>query len=92
MTQPSLIKFELEYVVADVNHSREGDSQLPAASIKDCMYVTTVHNLFIMGDIEGADSVEQATVQMVQIWFDAASSSAPLDLSDFVSSVITSVR
>lgn len=45
-----------------------------------------------MGNNKGADSIEYAIVQMVQIWFDAASYSAPLNLSERVSSAIASVK
>lgn len=51
--------------VSEVNRFRDGDSQLPVGSVKNCMEATTIHVLGVMREIEGADIVEQA---MGQIW------------------------
>ena len=94
--QPALIKFETEYTaykkkVEDVNADRADDDRLILAPIKDCIESSTLHALCILGEIEGANTVEDATAEMVQAWFEQASSSDPKDLSERIDATIRSV-
>ena len=92
--QPSLIKFETEYAayktkVDDVNKDRSDKIHL--ATIKDCVDPTTLHALCVMGEIQNADKVEDATSEAVQEWFKTASCLAPKDLSERIDSALHSV-
>ncbi len=49
-------------------------------------------SLCILGKIEGADSLEQATDAGVQKWFDDLLASAPRDTAERVRSAIDSVK
>ena len=76
LTQPDLIEFETKYSmysrkVSEVNKERSADSQIKMASIRDCMDDNLLHVFCIMGEIEGASSVEEATTEEVKDWFDA---------------------
>lgn len=42
---------------------------------------STLHELCVMGEIEEAESVEEASEEAVLSWFDRASKVAPKDLS-----------
>ena len=94
--QPALIKFETEYSVykskvEDVNKDRDVDSKIKLASIKDCIDPSTLHALCIMGEISGAESVDEATDDDVQAWFDKASTVSPKDLSERIDAALDSV-
>lgn len=95
--QPSLIKFETEFTaycnkVDDVSKDREDDLNLRMATIKDCIDSTTLHALCMMGDIDGASSVEDVSVDKVKASFEAASTAEPKDLSERLESVLRSVH
>ena len=69
--QPSLIKFVTEYAayknkVEDVNKDRTDATKVHLATIKDCLESATLHALCVMGEIENADKVEDATVEAVK--------------------------
>ena len=49
--------------VSDVNEERGADNQIKMASIRDCMDDNLLHALCIMGEIEGALSLEEATTK-----------------------------
>ena len=95
--QPSLIKFETEYAayktkVEDVNKDRDDANNVHLASIKDCIDPATLHALCVMGEIQNAEKVEDATVEAVKTWFDVASNLAPRDLSERIESALHSVN
>jgi len=95
--QPSLIRFETAYTsylakVEDVNKDRPQADQINPASIKDCIESTTLHALCILGEIEDATSVEEATVDKVKEWFEKASTLSPKDLSERIDSTLASVK
>lgn len=97
LTQPSLIQFETEYSkyvrkVDDVNSNRPDDDQIEVASIRDCMDGKLLHALCIMGEIEGADTVEQATPQMVKVWFDNQIATSPRDMVSRIKAAVASVK
>ena len=76
LTQPDHIEFETKYSmysrkVSEVIKKRSSDSQIKMASIRDCMDDNLLQALCIMGEIEGASSVEEATTEEVKDWFDA---------------------
>lgn len=91
--QPSLIRFETSYSayiakIEDVNKDRSNDEQILPASIKDCFNANTLHTLCILGEIEGATSVDEATIDAVQKWFDTASTLSTNDLSERVDATV----
>ena len=45
----------------------------------------------MMGEIDGADSVEDATDEKVKAWFETASTQAPKDLSEHIDAAVGSV-
>ena len=51
-----------------------------------------MHALCIMGDIEDAESVEEATAEAVQSWFDAALSAQLKDISERVDAALAAVE
>lgn len=72
-----MIRFETEYAackakVTDVNKDRPVGQQRSTALIKECIYPATFHALCIVGDIEGASTVEKATTEKVKFWFETA--------------------
>lgn len=96
VTQPDLIEFETEYSaykenVSNVNAGRDQDELLPVATVKDCIDGPTLHALCIMGKIDGATTLEQATAAKVAAWFNAAYTEAPRDLSERIHSAVSSV-
>ena len=94
--QPALIRFESAYAayrakVEDVNKDRDEASKLSLATIKDCMNSSTLHALCIVGEIENASTVEDATSEMVKKWFDNASTSTPKDLPERIDVTLRSM-
>ncbi len=82
VTQPGLIKLEIEYTVykekiSEVNRARKASRQVSPASIRNCIEPVLLQRLCILGQIEGAESVEEATNEKVQKWFDDRIASAP---------------
>ena len=95
--QPALIKFETDYAaylakVEDLNKDQEEDAKLTPASIKDCIDGQTLHALCMLGQIDGAETIEEATVDKVKAWFEAASAVAPKDLSERIDSAVSATK
>lgn len=94
--QPSSIKFETEYAVhkgkiGDVNKDRADSNKISLASVRDCISPSTLHALFVMGEVEDASKVEDATNEAVDQWFSNDSNLAPKDLSERIGSKLHSV-
>ncbi|KAI0565234.1 hypothetical protein FGB62_20g20 [Gracilaria domingensis] len=96
-TQPELLKFEVEFAahcerVQDVNSGRLASQRIKAATIRQCMKPRLLQSLCILGRIENASSVEQATDDAVQAWFDSRLASTICDLSDRVKEALSTVK
>jgi len=95
--QPALITFETEYAkyirkIKDINESRADADKIKAAPVRDCMDADDLHGLCIMGEIEGASSVEEVTVDQVQKWFDDAIGKTTRALSFRIKTALSSVK
>lgn len=95
--QPSLIKFETEFSayrnkVDGVNSDRDEENKLQPATIKDCMDSNMLHALCLMGEIEGASSVEEATPEKVSAWFNNAATVSPRDISERLEAVLKAIQ
>lgn len=94
--QPALIQFNVEYSaykakVANVNAEREGDKEIPFATIKDCIEPSVLNALCILGEVEGAKSAENASAESVQKWFEQASKTHPKERSERVDAAFRSL-
>ncbi len=97
VTQLDLIKFEIEYIVykekiAEVYRVKEASRQVIPASIRNCIEPVLLQSLCILGQIEGAESVEEATDDKVQIGSMIASHPLPRDAAERVRSAVDSVK
>lgn len=62
ITQPSLIRFEVEYAgyLVDVNRSRSAANRIKLASNRLCNRPKLLQSLCILGEINGAETVEDS--------------------------------
>lgn len=96
VTQPDLIKFETQYAkykdhVKKINDARPANDQIRVASTKDCMEGTLLHALCMMGKIQSATVLEDATDANVQLWFDATIAKEPKDMSERIRAALKCV-
>ena len=94
--QSAIIKFEVEYVaykerVENVNRTRPTNGRISAASVRQCIDPFLLNSLCILGEIENASNLEEATDAAVRNWFDARLSSAPVDMTERIRSALESV-
>jgi len=97
LTQPKMIEFETEYAkylrkITDINADRPDDDKVKPASIRDCMDAKDVHGLCIIGDIQGATTVEEATDEAIKEWFEASIGKNIRALSARIKSALSSVK
>lgn len=96
VTQPSLIRFETDFnayaeKVKDINRSRDEKNKIVPATIKNCIEPALLSSLCILGQIQGAKSVEEAQESAVEEWFTTRIRSKPRDLAERVRSAIDTV-
>jgi len=97
LTQPELIEFETEYAkyerkITEHNADRAEEDRVKVASIRDCMDAKVLHAMCIMGEIDGATSIEEATADKVKAWFDATIGKSSRGLSIRIKTAINSVK
>ena len=97
VAQPNLFRFEVEYSAyhqkcEDINRNRAEDNQIEIASIRQCLRPVLLHSLCIVGKIEGAATLEQATDENVKHWFDARLDPSSKDISERVTTAIGSIQ
>lgn len=97
VTQPELIQFEVEYKVyeeqvSEVNRSRDASRRIKPSSIRNCCEPLLLQSLCILGQIEGATTLEEATDASVKKWLDERLASAPQDIAERVRSAVNSVQ
>jgi len=95
--QSDLIKFEIEYDaykerVADVNRSRDASRRIQPASIRHCIDASLLHSLCILGQIDSATQLSEATDVNVKKWFEDRLQTSPEDLTERVRSALDSVQ
>ena len=97
VTQSHLIEFETEYEaykenVADVNRNRDASRHISPASVRQCMEPALLHSLCILGQIEGAEELRDATDDAVKKWFEERLATEPEDLTERVRSALDAIK
>lgn len=95
--QSSLIKFDTEYThylkdIESVNSNRDATRTITAASIRQCMEPELLNSLCIIGVIDEATTLEDATDENVKKWFDERLEDAPEDIVERVRSALSTVH
>lgn len=96
ITQPNLIRFEVEYAaykeqVTDINRTRSASNQILPAPIRQYLKPELLHSLCILGVIEDASTMEEASDGNVQKWFDSRLSESTRDAAERVRTAVDSV-
>ena len=94
---PDLIKFETAYAqyvreVNDVNATRNNDNQLRITSIRSCIESRVLQSLCMLGEIDGAATIEDATDENVKAWFDSALAETPRTVLARLKSAISALK
>lgn len=97
VTKADLISFDTDYEaykekISDVNRNRDASRQIDPASIRQCMEPTLLHSLCILGQIDNATELSQATDAAVKKWFEDRLATNPEDLTERVRSALDSVK
>lgn len=95
--QDTLIKFDNDYTkylekVRQVNETTSNSNKIAASSIRHCLDATLLNTLCIIGKIEDAETMEEATDDAVEKWFKKHLSLAPEDMTERVRAALDSVR
>lgn len=95
--QAALIKFETKYSqylkdVAEVNRNRDASRAITPASIRQCMDAEVLNSLCIIGKIDQATTLDDATDENVKKWFDERLETAPEDIVERIRSALDSVE
>ena len=94
---PDLIKFETAYAqyvreVEDVNATRSEDNQLRITSIRSCIESRVLQSLCMLGEIEGASTIEEANDENVKAWFDTALAETPRTVLARLKSAVATLK
>lgn len=94
--QSSLIKFEIEYSqykekIKEINRTRPESSVIEPASIRQCVDAVLLNTVCILGEIEDATSLEEATDEKVQKWFNECSQVAPVSMMERVNAALNNI-
>lgn len=86
MTQPSLIQFEVEYAAYkdkfdEVNAGCSGSNVQPQKYVRQCLKPDLLHSSRMIGAIEGASTVEEASDTVVKTWFESRLTDASKEIS-----------
>lgn len=97
VTQPNLIKFGTEYTayqenVEDVSISRDEASRILPATIRQCLKAKLLKSLCIIREIDGTTTMDQATDESVNAWFDERISAEPEHIAERVRSAVDFVK
>ena len=95
--QDTLIKFDNDYTkyvdkIRQVNQGRPTNNKIVPSSIRQCLDGTLLNTLCIIGKIEDAETMEDATDDAVEKWFRKHLSLAPEDLTERVRAALDSVQ
>ena len=94
--QSNPFKFEIEYAqykmnISQIIEEQSEEREIPVASIRQCIDPEILNSLCIIGLIENASSLEDATVENVKKWFDKRLEEAPEDLTENVNTSLATV-
>ena len=97
VTKSAMVKFKEEFDVykekcSDVNKSRSSENKIVIATIRDCIDGQLLAALVKMKKIPDANTVEQASAEKVDKWFNGALNFAPQDLSERIDGVLSAVK